>query len=117
MVTNNWNVLVESTADGTATVLEVSDCQVTDETKQGAVEKVQQLLRERLAKGEIITVPVQVKLFEENSLMKFAGIFQDDPDFSEIMKELSEERENSSNLWVSGFSILATLHYFSTEIS
>jgi hypothetical protein len=96
MVTNNWNVLVESTADGTATVLEVSDCQVTDETKQ---------------------VPVQVKLFEENSLMKFAGIFQDDPDFSEIMKELSEERENSSNLWVSGFSILATLHYFSTEIS
>ncbi len=100
MVTNNWNVLVESTADGRAiaTVLEVSDCQVTDETKQGAVKKVQQLLQERLDKGEIITVPVQVNLFEESSLMKFAGIFQDDPDFVEIMKELREEREDYSDI-------------------
>jgi uncharacterized protein YoaH (UPF0181 family) len=100
MVTNNWNVLVESTADGRAiaTVLEVSDCQVTAETKQGAVEKVQQLLQERLAKGEIITVPVQVKLFEENSLMNFAGIFQDDPDFVEIMEELKEEREDYNEI-------------------
>jgi uncharacterized protein YoaH (UPF0181 family) len=70
--------------------LEVSGCQVTDETKQDAVEKVQQLLQKRLTKGEIIMLPVQVKLFEENSLMKFAGIFQDDPYFGEIMKELSE---------------------------
>jgi hypothetical protein len=92
---DNWNILLESTADGftTATVLEVPDCQISDETKQGAVEKVQQLLQKRLAKAEIIQIPVPIQaVTPENPLMKFAGIFQDDPDFMEIMKEIRAER-------------------------
>ncbi|MDF5730993.1 MAG: hypothetical protein PUP92_24060 [Rhizonema sp. PD38] len=60
---DNCNILLESTADGStvATVLEIPDCQTTDETKQGAVEKVQQLLQKRLAKAEIIKIPVPVQ--------------------------------------------------------
>ncbi|MBD2251166.1 hypothetical protein [Nostoc parmelioides] len=87
---DNWNILLESRADGftTATVLEVPDCQISDETKQGAVEKVQQLLQQRLAKAEIIQIPVPIQpVTSQSPLMKFAGIFQDDPDFLEIMKE------------------------------
>ena len=97
---DNWNILLESTADGftVATVLEVPDCQTTDETKEGAVEKVQQLLQKRLAKAEIIQIPVPIQpVTSENPLMKFAGIFQDDPYFMEIIKEMRAEREQDSD--------------------
>jgi hypothetical protein len=96
---DNWNILVENRADGLtiATVLEIPDCQTTDETKQGAVEKVQQLLHKRLANAEIVKIPVPIQpLASENPLMKFAGIFQDDPDFMEIMQEMRAERELDS---------------------
>lgn len=92
---DNWNILLESRADGftIATVLEVPDCQISDETKQGAVEKVQQLLHKRLAQAEIIQIPAPIQpSIPENPLMKFAGIFQNDPDFMEIMEEIRAER-------------------------
>jgi hypothetical protein len=98
---DNWNILLETTADGftTATVMEVPDLQIKDETKTGAVEKIQQLLQKRLAKAEIIQIPMPIKsLASENPLMKFAGIFQDDPDFLEIMQEMRAEREDDSEI-------------------
>jgi hypothetical protein len=98
---DNWNILLESTIDGftIATVLEVPDCKIRDETKAGAVEKVQELLQKRLAKAEIIRIPVPIQLPNpENPLMRFAGIFQDDPDFMEIMKEIRAEREQDSDI-------------------
>ena len=91
---DNWNILLESRADGftTATVLEVLDCQISDETKQGAVE-IQQLLHKRLAQAEIIQIPAPIQpITPENPLMKFAGIFHNDPDFMEIMEEIRAER-------------------------
>ncbi|WP_017653078.1 hypothetical protein [Fortiea contorta] len=93
---DNWNILLEIRDDGltTATVLEVPDCQISDETKQGAVEKIQQLLQKRLAQAEIIQIPAPIQpVTSESGLMKFAGIFQDDPDFMEIMKEIRAERD------------------------
>jgi hypothetical protein len=98
---DNWNILLESTVDGftVATVIEVPDCQIRDETKLGAVEKVQQLLQKRLANAEIIKIPVPIQPMPmENSLMRFAGIFQDDPDFLEIIKEIRAEREDNSDI-------------------
>jgi hypothetical protein len=98
---DNWNILLESTIDGftVATVLEVPDCQIRDKTKAGAVEKVQELLQKRLAKAEIIRIPVPIQLPNpENPLMRFAGIFQNDPDFMEIMKEIRAEREQDSDI-------------------
>jgi hypothetical protein len=92
---DNWNILLESRSDGltTATVLEVPDCQISDETKQGAIEKVQKLLHLRLAQAEIIQIPAPIQpVTSENPLMKFAGIFKDDPDFMEIMEEIRAER-------------------------
>ena len=94
---DNWNILLESRDDGltVATVLEVPNLQTTDKTKQGAIEKVRDLLQKRLAKAEI----VQISLFKKtngNSLMKFAGIFENDSDFQEIMSEIKAERENNN---------------------
>jgi hypothetical protein len=92
---DNWNILLESRDDGLtyATILEVPDCQISDETKQGAVEKVQKLLKQRLAQAEIIQIPAPIQpVISENPLMKFAGIFKNDPDFLEIMEEIRAER-------------------------
>ncbi len=96
---DNWNILLESRDDGltVATVLEVPNLQTTDKTKQGAIEKVRQLLQERLAKAEIIQISFPKKTSDnKNSLMEFAGIFEDDPDFQEIMSEIRAEREDNS---------------------
>ena len=94
---DNWNILLESRDDGftVATVLEVPNLQTTDKTKQGAIEKIRQLLQERLAKAEIIQISLPKKM-NNNPLMKFAGIFENDPDFQEIMSEIKTERENNS---------------------
>ena len=94
---DNWNILLESRDDGltVATVLEVPNLQTTDKTKQGAIEKVRELLQKRLAKAEIIQISLPKKT-GGNSLMKFAGIFENDSDFQEIMSEIKAERESNS---------------------
>ncbi len=87
---DNWNILLESRDDGltVATVLEVPNLQTTDKTKQGAIQKVRELLQERLAKAEIIQISLPKKT-NGNPLMKFAGIFENDSDFQEIISEIS----------------------------
>lgn len=93
---DDWNILLESQDDGLtiATVLEVPNLQTTDETKQGAIQKVRELLQERLAKAEIIQISLPKKN-NKNPLMKFAGIFENDSDFQEVMSEIKAERENN----------------------
>ena len=95
---NQWNILLERRDDGftIATVLEVPQIQTTDKTKQGAIKKVQQLLQKRLAKAEIIQISLPRKSSNyKNSLMNFAGIFEDDPDFQEVMLGIRAEREDT----------------------
>jgi hypothetical protein len=50
---DNWNILLESRDDGltVATVLEVPNLQTTDETKQGAIEKVRELITRAFSKS------------------------------------------------------------------
>ena len=86
---DNWNILLESQDDGftVATVLEFPNLQIIDKTKQGGIEKLRQLLQERLAKAEIIQISLP-KTTNDNALMKFAGVFENDSDFQEIMSEI-----------------------------
>ncbi len=98
---DNWNILLENADNGStlATVLEVPDLQTIDKTKQGAIKKVRHLLQKRLAKAEIIQISVPIESTpEENPLMKFAGIFENDPDFQEIIAEIRAEREDSNEV-------------------
>lgn len=95
---DNWNILLENDEDGStvATVLEVPELKTIDETKQGAIKKVRQLLQNRLAKAEIIQISVsRESTSEQNPLMKFAGIFEDDSDFEDIIAEIQAEREDN----------------------
>ncbi len=95
---DKWNILLESKDDGltVATVLEVPDLQTTDETKQGAIEKIRQLLKQRLAKAEIVQIETPIRsVSQKNNLMQFAGIFANDPDFQDIISQIQAEREDN----------------------
>lgn len=90
----NWNILLESTTNGqtTATVLELPAFQVTADTRQSALDKIRELLAQRLAHAEVVSVAVP-GAEAENPWQKFGGIFKRDADFEEITRNLNAERE------------------------
>ncbi|NER46601.1 MAG: hypothetical protein F6J92_07875 [Symploca sp. SIO1A3] len=63
---DNWNILLEHRDDDftVATVLELPNIQATDKTKQRAIDKVRQLLQERLAKAKIIQISLPRKSYK-----------------------------------------------------
>ncbi|NDJ25815.1 hypothetical protein GS682_30360 [Nostoc sp. B(2019)] len=77
----------------TASVLEFPSFQVEASTEEQALEELQKLLYAHLENLEII--PVEIILSQsrtENQWLKFAGVFQDDPDFTEIAENIRAER-------------------------
>lgn len=88
----HWNILIEPTKDGqtTATVVELPTFQVTASNRQTALDKIQQLLTERLASAEMVSISIPSEK-GENPWLKFGGIFQNDPDFEEILGDIRAE--------------------------
>lgn len=96
----NLNVLLEKKQNGgaIASVLEIPAYRVEAETRELALAKLQELLSEHLASAEV--VPLEIKLPHEevtNAWSSYAGIFKDDPDFAEIVRELRAERESDND--------------------
>ncbi|MEM9003801.1 MAG: hypothetical protein AAGE59_09785 [Cyanobacteria bacterium P01_F01_bin.86] len=89
------NILLEPAVDGqlTATVLEFPEFKVTANTRQLALDEIQQLLVQRLAQTEIVSVSVPTKE-TDNPWIKFGGIFKGDPDFEAIAQAMKVERED-----------------------
>ncbi len=83
-----------------ASVMEFPDCRVEGATREEAIELVHQRWQEKTAHVEFVATPwvIPVPKVEaaatEAAWMKFAGIFQDDAEFAEIMDELRAERES-----------------------
>ncbi|MCL1475159.1 hypothetical protein [Argonema antarcticum] len=77
-----------------ASFLELPNCQVEAPTPEKAIEELKKLLHTRMEKLEIIPVEIewQIPKQPENPWVKFAGVFQDDPDFAEIAESLRNER-------------------------
>lgn len=93
------NVLLEQNEKGqaVATVLTIPNCQAEGVTRQQALDRVQQILADRLSHAEI--VPIEVKSdASKNPLMKFAGMFEEDPFFAEIAKEMRMERQEVEDI-------------------
>lgn len=91
----NLHFLLEQNNQGNiiASVLEFPNIRVEAPTQEQAIEKLKQLLSTRFEKTEII--PVEIKLPQaetENPWTKFAGVFQNDPDFTEIADNLRAKR-------------------------
>lgn len=77
-----------------ASFLELPNCQVEASTQEEAIKKLKEILQIRLEKLEIIPVEIEWQHPKqlENPWVKFAGVFQDDPDFAEIAESLRKER-------------------------
>lgn len=98
----SWNILLEPDKDGqtTATVVEMPTFNVTASTRKTALAKIQQLLTERLAHAEVVSISVPTlkpekpedPLRTENPWAEFGGLFQGDQDFEGIVQTMQAER-------------------------
>ncbi len=88
----NYDVLIEQ-ADGnfSATALGLPGCQATGATKEEALKNLTQLLTQRLANAEIVSLEIEPPK-KEHPWMKFAGKYKDDPLFDEMMEFIEQER-------------------------
>lgn len=91
----HWNILLEPETDGqfTATVAELPTVKTTAISRQTALDEIKQMLSQRLSDIEVVPVSIPT-VNTENPWAKFNGIFKDDPDFEEIVKEMRAERES-----------------------
>jgi hypothetical protein len=88
----NYNAIVEDTEKNsfTATVLGWPSCTAVGPTREEALMRLRQTLRDRLAKTEI--VPLEVDVPEDHPWMKFAGMFEDDPLFDQVVEDIETYR-------------------------
>jgi hypothetical protein len=84
-------VLIENQEDGTvkATLLSLPECQGLGANKEEALNNLIQLFQAR--KPEIVTLEIEPDK-TEHPWMKFAGMFQDDPQFDEALEYIEEYR-------------------------
>ncbi len=90
-----YNAVVENDRDQSyrATVLGWPDCSVAGATREEALAKLRQAFRKRLAEVEI--VPLDIDFPENvNPWVRFAGMFEDDPHFEEVLKEMEADRRS-----------------------
>ena len=93
----NWNILLESATDGqtTATVLELPTFQVTAGDRQTALGQIQQLLKQRLAKAEVVPISIPTTVDDSNPWLRFGSIFKDDEDFAAIVQDIEQEQKGN----------------------
>lgn len=95
------NILLEEKEGGgaIASVLEMPNYRVEAATPEQAIEELKVFLVTRLKNTKIFPVKInlpQVKQFE-NSWLKFAGVFKDDPDFAGIVQAIRAERQSEDD--------------------
>lgn len=102
MSTTQYQVLVRSQSGNlfTAAVLGMADCVAEGRTREEAIANAKQVLAERLARGEIVTIEVEAAeigaVFGATGDVwrEQAGRFRDDPTFDEFLAEVERERRD-----------------------
>jgi hypothetical protein len=91
-------LLVETLTSGkvVASVFEFPDCRVEAQTKETAIVQLQSIFLKRLQHIEAISWEVPFPL-SEPTWKQFAGVFENDRDFQEIMEEIRAERTSDDN--------------------
>jgi hypothetical protein len=100
--TLSWHILLESQADGqvAAWVAEWPDCRVVAESREMAIAALKAMLEDKGKTIEIEPLLIQPVAAETSGhpMMKFVGIFQDDPDFIAWHDRLwAEKQRNKDN--------------------
>ena len=90
-----YSILVEETgSDGFhAIALGLPECRAVATTRQQALAKLRALLAKRLSKAEIVEVEIPQATSEaEHSWQRFAGMFENEPLFDEVLDEIEAHR-------------------------
>jgi hypothetical protein len=92
-----WHLMVESLADGqvAAWVAELPDCRVVAESRDAAIAQLEPLVDERMAAIDAVEFQPQLNSLTgtEHPALKFIGVFENDPDFADILADMRAERE------------------------
>lgn len=87
-----YSVLVKQKEDGyQATVWRLADWQVFATTKEEALSKLHSLVSDRLQNVEIVNQQIESPS-SEHPLMKFAGMYKDNPLFDEVVANIEAYR-------------------------
>lgn len=91
-------LLIETLKNGlfAASIFEFPNFRVEAQTREDAISQLQTTFLERLTHIEAISwnVPLEAS---PPTWMQFAGVFQDDPDFQEIMNEIRSQRTSDDD--------------------
>jgi predicted RNase H-like HicB family nuclease len=91
-------LLVETLKNGqfAASIFEFPNFRVEAKTREEAITQLQAIFLERVSHIEAISwnVPLDAA---PSTWMQFAGVFQDDPDFQEIMDKIRAERTSDDD--------------------
>lgn len=74
-----------------ASVLGWEGYQVLADSKEEALAKLKELLTNRLENTEIVSLEVEIPK-KEHPWLKFAGMFEDDPLFDEVLQDIENYR-------------------------
>ena len=72
-----------------ATAMAFPDCAVVGSSREEALAKVRCAIRAYLAEGEIVRVEIDEP---QHPLLRFAGMFADDPTFDDFLSEIETYR-------------------------
>lgn len=88
----NYSVLIEKKQDGyQATVWGMPDYQIFAKTREEAISNIHQLVNAHLQKFEIVSQEIELSK-SEHPLMKFAGMYQNNPLFNEVQASIESYR-------------------------
>lgn len=90
----NYTILIETPKSGgyRATALGLPNCRAKGETRELALQNIQQLLTTRLNQSEIVTLKIDLP-HREHPWMQFAGMFQTDPQFADMLTDIQAYRQ------------------------
>lgn len=90
-----YYIVVENGQEGhyTAQVLGWPDTTVEGSSRQEVITSVRQRISARLANAEIIPVEIETSPSAEHPWMKFAGMFEDDPMFDEVLEHIQTHQQ------------------------
>jgi predicted RNase H-like HicB family nuclease len=90
-----YNAVLESQQDKgyTATILGWPGCSAAGSTREEALGKVREALRQRLSEVEIVPLEVEEPPQSSHPWLRFAGMFRDDPLFDEVEAGIQSYRQ------------------------
>ncbi len=88
-----YQVLLETESNGqvTATLWGLPECKAIGKNRDEAINNITQLISDRIDQAELVFVNI-VRDKHQNNWLKFAGMYQDNPVFDEVISYMKSER-------------------------